>query len=145
MSSSLFFEDLNVGADIPALIRCPTTQQLVMFGAATGDYYPLHYDKDFAERAGLPGVIVQGRLKASFLMQMLRDWIGEQGIVKRIAVQHRGIDLPGNAITCGGRVTGKNFSGGEYYVECDIWVENPKGERTVKGTATVILPTRSDA
>ena len=139
-ASPLFFEDVEVGSSLPGLTRCPSTQQLVMFGTATGDFYPLHYDKDAALRAGLPGVIVQGRLKASFLAQMLRRWIGAGGAIRKMSVQHRGMDLPGNALTCGGIVTSKYAQGATFLVECDIWVENAQGERTVKGTATVLLP-----
>jgi len=31
---------------------------------------------------------------------------------------------------------------GLYYVECDIWLENEKGEKTSPGSATVILPAK---
>lgn len=145
MADLLFFEDVREGDEVPSFTRTPSTQHLVMFGAATGDYYPIHFDKDFAQRSGLSGVIVQGRLKASFLMQMLRDWAGEQGRVKQIGVQHRGMDLPSNPITCSGIVTRKYVLGAEHCVECDIWVENGQGDRTVKGTATVVLPSRMKA
>jgi hypothetical protein len=43
---------------------------------------------------------------------------------------------------CKGVVTGKKEENGEYLVDCDIWVENGKGEKTTPGKATVALPSK---
>ena len=53
----------------------PTTMQLVKYAGASGDYYQIHYDKDFALASGLPGVIVQGWLALAFLGQLVTDWM----------------------------------------------------------------------
>ena len=34
----------------------------------------------------------------------------------------------------------KDIQGEEHSVECEIWLENGRGEETVMGTAFVILP-----
>lgn len=142
MRKQLYYEDVEVGAELPPLIKAPTTEQLVKWAGASGDYYQIHYDKDFAQSIGLPGIIVHGRLKSSLLAQLLTNWINDEGTVKKISVQHRGMDFPGEQITCRGRVTEKYVRGDEYIVECEIWVENARGERTVPGSAVVALPSR---
>ena len=86
MAEQLFYEDVEVGMEIPPLVKNPTTRQLVKWAGASGDFYEIHYDKDFATAAGLPGVIVHGRLKSAFLGQLLTDWIGEEGTVEKMAV-----------------------------------------------------------
>ena len=43
---------------------------------------------------------------------------------------------------CKGAVTKKYVQGGEHTVECDIWVENGKGEKTTPGKALVVLPSK---
>ncbi len=43
---------------------------------------------------------------------------------------------------CKGIVTKTYAEGDEYYSDCDIWVENGKGEKTTTGSATVVLPSR---
>ncbi|MBI2329662.1 MAG: hypothetical protein HYU85_08560 [Chloroflexi bacterium] len=43
---------------------------------------------------------------------------------------------------CKGKVTKKYVEGDEHLVDCEIGVENGKGEVTTPGTATVILPSR---
>ena len=58
MNRQLFYEDIAEGEDITPLVKQPTTTQLVMWAGASGDYNPIHYDKDYALKQGLPGVEV---------------------------------------------------------------------------------------
>ena len=131
-----------MGNEIPSLTKQPTTRQLVMWAGASGDYYPIHYDKDFAQSRGLPGVIVQGQLVGSFLGQLVTDWIGEQGILRKLTCSYKGMNYPGEAIIYKGRVNKRYVKDGECYVECSLWAENDKEEKTVTGMAVAIMPTR---
>lgn len=142
MKKQVHFEDIEVGAEIPAIVKHPTPVQLVKFAGASEDFNPIHFDKDKALADGLPGTIVHGRLKNAFLIQLLTDWVGEKGMVKKIAIQHRGMDLPGHAIACKGKVTKKYTESGQNLIDCEVWTENEKGEKTAPATATVILPSR---
>lgn len=142
MSTQVYFEDVTEGAEIPVLTKNPTPMQLVKFAGASEDFNPIHYDKDRALADGLPGTIVHGRLKNAFLIQVLTDWIGDEGFLKKIAIQHRGMDLPGSPIFCKGIVTRKYTEDGENLVDCEVWTENVKGEKTAPATATVRLPSR---
>jgi acyl dehydratase len=142
MADQVYYEDVNVGDEIPKLVKNCTTQQLVMWAAGSGDMYPIHYDKDFAAASGLPSIIVHGALKNAFLGQMLHDWIGEKGRIKKYSCQYRGMDAPGEDIICRGVVTNKAQDGGLNLVELDIWTEKASGEKTSPGKATVVLPSR---
>ena len=142
MADQVYFEDVNVGDEIPKLVKNCTTQQLVMWAAGSGDMYQIHYDKDFAAANGLPGVIVHGALKNAFLGQMLWEWIGEKGAIKKYNCQYRGMDVPGQDMTCRGVVTAKRQEDGKNLVDLDIWSEKPDGEKTTPGKATVSLPSR---
>ena len=142
MTEQLYYEDVAVGSEITPLVKQPTTRQLVMWAGAAGDYNPIHYDKDFAQSKGLPGVIVHGQLTACFLGQLMTDWIGEQGIVKRLSGNYRSMNFPGETLSCRGKVTKKYIEDGEHCLECNLWVENTKGEKTVSGRAIVVVPAR---
>jgi hydroxyacyl-ACP dehydratase HTD2-like protein with hotdog domain len=127
--------NVEVGQELPELVKHPTTRQLVQYAGAQGDFYEIHYDQDYARRVGLPGVILHGLLKAGFLGQLLTDWIGEEGVLKSFEASYRGIDEPGRPYTCRGRVTrvdGKQL-------ELEVWGEDQDGNRTTVGTATVEL------
>lgn len=140
MTKQLSYKDVNVGDGLTPLVKEPTTRQLVVWAGAVGDYTPIHYDKDFARSRGLSGVIVQGQLVGAFLGQMLTDWLGEKGELKKLSCSYKGMNYPGEALTCKGEVTKKYDKDGEHFIECKIWAENPKGEKTASGRAVVTLP-----
>jgi acyl dehydratase len=126
---------VEVGQELPDLVKHPTTRQLVQYAGAQGDFYEIHYDQDYARSVGLPGVILHGLLKAGFLGQLVTDWIGDRGTVKTFEVSYRGIDMPAHPYTCRGRV--KRVEGKE--VELEVWGEDQDGKRTTVGIATVEL------
>lgn len=154
MKNQIYWEDIAVGQEIPAVAKIATTMMLVKWAGAYGDFNPLHYENDFAVNfMRSPGIIVHGTLKRQWLIQMMTDWIGDEGWLKRISTQFRAMDFPrkmkdlggpvdGETWHCKGRVTGKSEKGAEHLVECDIWLENGKGEITTSGTATVLLPVK---
>jgi acyl dehydratase len=145
MADQVFFDDVNEGDEIPKLVKNCSTQQLVQWAAASGDFYQIHYDKDFAQSTGLKGLIVHGALKHAFLGQLLHDWASDGGRVKKFGCQYRGMDEPDQEIVCRGVVTKKYSEGENHFVELDVWTENPEGQKTSPGTAVVTLPTRNGA
>jgi hydroxyacyl-ACP dehydratase HTD2-like protein with hotdog domain len=124
---------LKVGDEIPELIKHPTTRQLVQYAGASGDFYEIHYDQEYARSVALPGVILHGLLKAGYLGQLVTDWLGDRGTLKTFEVSYRGLDVPGRPYRCRGKIT--RVDGNE--VELEIWGEDPEGKQTTIGTATV--------
>ena len=145
MGAPLYWEDVSDWQELPPLVKRPTTQQLVKYAGAAGDFYQIHYDKDFAQANKLPGVILHGALKSAFLAQVVTNWIGEHGTLKKLTVQYRGMDVPGDTLTCGGRVLKKYVADGKHFVDCELWLVNGKEEKTTPGSATVILPSKTGA
>ncbi len=144
MIDQLYFANVREGTELPTLEKNPTTKQLVMYAGASGDFYQIHYDLEFAHANGLPTVILHGALKNAFLGQLVTDWIGEGGTLKKLSAQYRGIDVPGKPLYCKGVVKRKFDEGDEHLVECDVWIENADGEKTTLGSALVALPPRAD-
>ncbi|HSP09462.1 MAG TPA: MaoC/PaaZ C-terminal domain-containing protein [Candidatus Dormibacteraeota bacterium] len=124
---------IEVGQEVPELVKHPTTRQLVQYAGAQGDFYEIHYDQAFAQGVALPGVILHGLLKAAFLGQLVTDWLGERGVLKNFEVSYRGIDVPGRPYRCRGRVV--RVEGDQ--LELEVWGEDSEGKRTTVGSATV--------
>ena len=152
-TKQLYFEDITEGADMPALPKIATTQMLVRWAGASLDFNPLHYEKSFAEMAGIGDPIVHGSLKCAWLGSYVAGWIGEEGVLKKYSVQYRGMDKPrkmagltepqdGETWHCKGKILKKYTAGDENLVDLQICVENGKGEITTPGTATVALPSK---
>lgn len=142
MAKLLFYEELEVGSEILDLVRHPTARQLVMWAGSSGEYNEIHYDKDFALSHGLPGVVIHGWLTVSFMVQMLEQWMGDGGDIKKLSCSFRGMHFLGEDVICKGKVIKKYIQQNKNLVECEIWAENPKGEKTTPGTALVSLPSK---
>ena len=142
MEEQIYWDDVTEGMDMPPLVKNPTTQQLVKYAGASGDYYQIHYDKDFAKGNDLEDVILHGALKNAFLGQYMTDWMGPLGSLAMLSCQYRGMDSPGRPITAKGSVTRKYQEEGRNLVDCEIWLENTAGQKPTPGAATVELPIR---
>ena len=145
MSNQLFWEDVKEGSELTPESHQPSTRQLVQYAGASGDFYEIHYDKDYAIGNSLDGPILHGALKNAFLGKFMTDWAGPLGTLKKLSCQYRGMDFPGQVITAKGTVNRKYQLNGNCLVDCTIWLENPAGQNTTPGTATVELPSKGDS
>jgi len=153
-ANQVYWEDIQSGMAITPLPKVATTQMLVKWAAASGDFNPLHYEDAFAVSQGVGKPIVHGQLKRSWLIQMITDWMGNQGSLKKFSCQFRAMDYPrpmktmtepqdGETLWCRGRITKAYHEANTFFVDCDIWIENGRGEKTTSGTSTVTLPSRN--
>ena len=142
MGDQVYWDDVKEGTELPDLVKHPTTQQLVKYAGASGDYYQIHYDQTYARSNDLEDVILHGALKNAFLGLLVTMWMGPAGELKRLVCQYRGMDIPGTPVTIKGVVTKKYQESGDNLVDCEIWLQNEKGEKTTPGSATVALPSR---
>ena len=104
-ANQVYWDDVSEGMNLPSLVKHPTTRQLVQYAGASGDYYEIHYDQDYAKSIGLDTLIIHGALKSAFLGQLVTQWMGPLGSLKRLGCQYRGMDSPGNPITAKGTIT----------------------------------------
>ena len=89
MADQVYWDDVQEGTELPAVVKNPTTQQLVKYAGASGDYYQIHYDQGFAKNNDLDDVILHGALKNAFLGHLVTKWMGADGDLKRLACQYR--------------------------------------------------------
>ena len=140
--SRVYFEDVQVGDEIPSLVKGPIQQiQLTRYAGASGDFNPIHQDDEFAKAAGMGGVFGHGMLTMGFVAQAVTDWVGA-GRVRRIGVRFTGLVRLKDVITCRGRILGKSSKDDVNLIDLEIWAENQKGEKVVTGKATVAVPSR---
>ncbi len=138
----LYFEDVQVGDELPALVKGPIQQiQLTRYAGASGDFNPIHQDDEFAKAAGMGGVFAHGMLSMGFVAQAVTDWAGA-GAVRKIGVRFTALVRVKDTVTCRGRVLAKSSKDDVHTVEVEIWAETQKGDRVVSGKATVALPSR---
>ncbi len=142
VDQTVYFDDVEVGMDLPCMEKNATTTQLFAFSAVTWNPHRIHYDREYAAVEGHPDVLVHGPLHGAFLAQYITGWMGPLGRLKKIQFSNRGRAFPGERLTFKGKVIEKYTENGECLVACDIWEEKDSGEVTLPGKAVVALPSR---
>ncbi|MBM3138907.1 MAG: hypothetical protein FJ027_15780 [Candidatus Rokubacteria bacterium] len=138
--AQVYWDDVKEGQELPALDEEMSSQRLVVWAAASGDFYQIHYDDNFAKGNNLPDIIVHGALKGMLIGRLLDEWVGEEGRIVKWGVSYRGMDPARRNVKVWGKITKKYERGGEGLVDLDVGVAQPNGTQTTPGTATVMLP-----
>lgn len=141
----VFFDDVELDIEIPPLAKGPITMMdMAKFASINGDFSPVHYDNKFAiEVRGFPAAIVHGLQVITYLSQLLTDWVGPNGALKKFASQVRVPTLAGDTLIMKGKVIKKYTKDSGNYLECEVWGEKQDGTVVVNGSATVTLPSKS--
>jgi acyl dehydratase len=120
-----------------------TRVQLAMYAGASDDYNPIHYDEDYAKKAGLGGVIAHGMLTMGFMAQALTNWAGPRSRVRRIRARFTSPVRPGDVVRVEGEVISNTTGGDQCIVDCKLTAR--VGERAVAVCeATVFVPVYED-
>ena len=96
--------NIIVGHEIPEVIIEPLQQQdLIKYAKASGDYNPIHLDKNFANNIGLDNVIVHGMLIMAHLGKSIANSMTIP-YLKHFSVQFSSITTLGEKLICSGQV-----------------------------------------
>lgn len=143
MREQLYFEDIEVGSDLPPQPKPVSTRKLVKYAGASRDFNEIHYDQESTAKTMWKQIIVQGMLKAGCMAQIATDFMGPNGLLLSMDCTYRAPDFANQTMTVRGHVISKNDAGDLCIVNCDATVENPQGETTTLGHFTVAVPSRN--
>lgn len=139
-----YFEDVQVGDEIPSLVTAPVTHlQLVRYAGASGDFNPLHTDPKVGEAVGTDGIIAHGMLIMGFVGQLLSDYVGPEAL-RKFGVRFKGMTHLGDVITCTGTITEKYEENGEGRIAGKIKAVDQNGDLKVMSTFVAALPKRGE-
>jgi acyl dehydratase len=94
---------LEPGVDVPALTVTPDKYVPHRYAGASGDFNPIHIDREFATAVGLPQNILHGLYSMAQVARAATQAAGgDPRSLKRLSVQFRGMGVPEQEI----RVTG---------------------------------------
>ena len=133
-----YVEEVSEGDALPPLTKAISTAQMMMYGAATWDFMRIHYDADYARQRGFPSAFVDGQMLGAFLAQLVVDWAGDPGALRRLSLRYRAFVYPGDTVTCQGHVTRLLIEGDEALAECEVAAANQHGD-IVAGPALAIV------
>ena len=143
MSRNVYFEDVNVGDDIPSFTRQTDFMHWNRYAAVNDEFVYIHMDDEAGKAAANEqGAFGMGNLRYAYLLNMLREWAGDEADIRELGVQFRAINQKNDVLTCVGTVTEKTVEDGQCLVRLDTNVINQDGVATCPGHAVVALPSR---
>ena len=97
---------LNEGDQIEELRITPDKYVPHRYAGASGDFNPIHIDREFAQAVGLPSNILHGLYGMAQVGRAVQAAAGgDPRRVKRLAVQFRGMGFPEQEIVVSGSVS----------------------------------------
>src|SRR5437763_6822460 len=97
---------LEPGAEVPALTVTPDKYVPHRYAGASGDYNPIHIDREFAQAVGLPSNILHGLWGMAQVARAAQAAAGgDPRRVKRLSVQFRGMGFPEQEVVVSGSVS----------------------------------------
>lgn len=131
MPTQLFFEDVNVGDEMPQLVKKAVNEvQLIRYAGASGDFNPLHTVDAVGKMAGFGGVIAHGMLVMGIVGQAITDWMPNR-CLKNFGVRFTAPTKPNEVITVTGKVVEKQEDG--RLIVCEVRAANQDGEVKING------------
>ncbi len=127
-----------VGTSLPTLIKGPITKMdLVKYSGASGDFNPIHTIEEFAEQAGLGGIIAHGMLSMAYVGQVVTDFAGTDADLIDFGVRFRAMVRPGDKVICKGTISKVEEKEDGEYVYLQVVAETESSQVVIKGNATL--------
>ena len=127
---------LEPGAEVPVLSVTPDKYVPHRYAGASGDFNPIHIDREFAVAVGLPQNILHGLYSMAQVARAATQAAGgDPRSLKRLSVQFRGMGVPEKEI----RVTGtvRDAANGRVILET---VAEQDGNQIVRNAEAEIEP-----
>lgn len=141
MAHNVYFEDVNVGDDIPSFTRQTDFMHWNRYAAVNDEFVYIHMDDEAGKSAANEqGAFGMGNLRYAYIVNALQDWLGEDGTIREVGCQYRAINQKDDVLTVVGEVAEKTVEDGENKLRLTINVVNQQGEATCPGHAVVVLP-----
>jgi len=137
-SGQVHLGDVQVGDELPVVVRQATRTQLFLYSAATWNPHRIHYDREYAALEGHPDVLVHGPLQGAWFTQYVTDWAGPLARLVAAGWQNRASAVPEADYEFHGKVVG--IDPAEALVHLEVWEQAPDGKVLMPGRATVRLP-----
>lgn len=125
--------------DIPPVVDKITARRVIQNPGATGDYFPGHWDPDYAARQGQRAIYANSLHIFGLLDRAVTDWAGPKSFLVRRNVRLLSSMYAGDIVTVSGTVTGERDDNGRL-VDLDLTLSNQDGDVIVTAQSTVRMP-----
>jgi acyl dehydratase len=143
----LYWEDVSVGDEVPAIVVAITRYKTALIPATTLDGFPGHYSSGFARSRGLQTVFMNTMPLLGLFNRHGTDWAGPGAFIAR---QHIHMIRPvyaGDVVTVSGKVAAlreRETPSGlrQALADVDAEIRGQGGDLLVKGGVSLVLRKR---
>jgi acyl dehydratase len=134
-TTSLRYDDVEVGDEIPAL-EIPLTRTLIVATAiASRDYQDVHHDPALAHEKGSKDIFMNILTTNGLVGRYITDWAGPNAVLESVKIRLGAPNYPGDTM----RLTGSVIEKADGVVVVGIRGANSLGDH-VTGTVALALP-----
>jgi len=132
---------VTVGTVLVPLIRTTGFHNWNRYAAVNDEFVPIHMDDEAGRAQGFAGAFGMGNLMWSYLHNVLREWMGDDGRIVSVTCSFRAPNNRGMTVEARGTVTAVRHEDGERFVDLELAVVDHDAPDTVlvPATATVVL------
>ena len=99
-------DDVQVGAELPAVGYALPVYRLVMEAGANRDFNSIHHNSDYARGTGAPDMYANTLFLMGMWERVVRDWVGPSALITAVRGFRMGrFTLAGSTVTVRGTVT----------------------------------------
>ena len=141
MTVNIAFDQIQIGDELPAWSRKTDFMNWNRYAAVNDEFVYIHMDDEVGKAAlNEQGAFGMGNLRYTYMLNALRDWAGDEAIIKECGLQFRAINQKNDILTVTGKITDKQSQDGELLIFLEMNVINQAGESTTPGHAIVAIP-----
>ena len=131
---------MKEGDSIAEVIKEITSEQILLYAEASGDFNPIHINTKFAEDSQFGRNIAHGMMIAASISESMSLTFGpswhDSGNVK---IRFRSPAYPGDTVTASGQIKKILPLDEGTEIRCSVSVTNQAGEAIISGTSSVII------
>jgi acyl dehydratase len=101
-----------------------------------------HTEEKMAREVGMPGGYDVGPQRISWMGQLMTNWMGDHGFLRKLSASVRRPNIFGDVSWCKARIADKRIEDGVGLVDLELQVDNQLGETTARAVAVVALALR---
>ena len=134
--SSLEFDGIQVGDQLPALSIDITAKLIVGAAIASRDYQDVHHDKAAAQALGSPDIFMNILTTNGLVGRYVTDWAGSKARLEKVGIRLGAPNFPGDCMTFSGEVVARDEE--TRSLEVELKGSNSLGDH-VTGRVSLIL------
>ena len=130
----------KAGDELRGFRRVVTQDRVTAYAHASGDHNPIHLDEGFAATTRFGQRIAHGMLSLAFVWEMVAvNYPSTWDSGATIRTRFTSPVVPGEEVAVSGTVKRIRNIDGRAFVECEVSVTRPGGDKALSGSASVPL------